>query len=97
MKEPVIPLSDIADEVKIGFNITADATEDNLRVHNQFRVFCHRETNGDYTQGLKQLLSYSVSDWKYEMLYERITRLEELVDLLMEQDTKTEEEGKGVF
>jgi hypothetical protein len=63
-------------------------------VHNDFRVYCQRETNGDYTQGIKQLLEQQRADWKYEVLYEEILALKR--DLAALHDDRVEEDEQDL-
>lgn len=99
MEDPIITLDEIADEVKIGFNVTADATEDNLAIHNWFRVMAAKHTNNDYTQLLRWLRDRVRSDWKYEMLHDDIVTLDERVsELEVEQaEEAVEKEEQGAF
>ena len=59
----------------IGVIIKAKDTEEHQMVHDAFREFCKIETKNDYTQGLKILLQNIETDYKYELLYEEISRL----------------------
>jgi hypothetical protein len=64
------------DKDTIGFSVVADNTEPNRIIIQGFKDFCEEQTQGNYTLGLKQLLSNWYSDYKNQMLYDRITELE---------------------
>ena len=59
----------------IGFHVKAKDTDENRSVHNEFRLFCQRETGNNYTKGLSLLLNLSQFDFKYELLYNELHRL----------------------
>jgi hypothetical protein len=66
-----VSLRDIADGYT-RFSIKAEDTEENTKTHEAFKEFCKIETNNDYTLGLRKLLEFYESDFKYELLYERL-------------------------
>ena len=65
-------LRDISNEGFIFLGIKAKDTEDNQKTHAAFREFCKTETDNNYTQGLRKLMEYYQSDFKYEMIYHQI-------------------------
>ena len=93
------PLRDFADGF-IRFNIKADDTEENQKVHEAFKEFCKLETDNNYTQGLRKLLEYYQGDFKYEMLYDRLDEQALLLQELKEsviQKQQRKEENTGLF
>jgi hypothetical protein len=64
-------LRDIA-KGTVRFSIKADDTLENLQVHSAFKEFCRIETDNNYTQGIRKLMEYFQSDYKYEMIVEKI-------------------------
>lgn len=91
----------------IGFNIKAKDTEENREIHNTFRLFCQKNEGNNYTKGIGTLLELSQFDFKYEMLYNEIHRLNvevlqlkaEMEYLAAKDEKKAEpkEDGKKAF
>ena len=82
----------------IRFSIKARDTPENEEVHSQFKLFCEKEADNNYTLGLKMLLSTIDGDFKYQLLYDIIQDLE-LRIAQMEQPVqeKPKVEGKELF
>lgn len=64
------------------FTIAADDTEDNEKVHKQFREWCKYYTKNDYTVGLRVLLEYYMSQGYFNVLWEQQEQLEERIATL---------------
>ncbi len=80
----------------VRFSIKAENTESNVATHNGFKEFCRVETGNNFTLGLRKLLENWQGDFKYEMLWEAIRKLEqdnlELRNALDVNEKKEEEE-----
>ena len=79
----------------IGFNVVCDNTEPNRLIIQGFKDFCEEQTQSNYTLGLKQLLSNWYSDYKNELLNEKIAYLEARVHEL--EDKKEEQKVETTF
>jgi len=73
----------------IRFSIKADDTPENTSVHDAFKEFCKAETDNNYTQGIRKLLEYYQSDFKYEAIWEAIKEIQNDIQML-KQETKKE-------
>lgn len=98
-----VSLRDIADGF-VKFTIKARDTEENKLIHDAFKEFCKQEMDDNYTQGLKKLIEYYQSDFKYELIADKIDSqyvvLEELRGSIIDLQKKGEEPKKekdGVF
>ena len=69
-----INLRDIA-RGTVRFSIKADDTLENLHVHNAFKEYCKVETDNNYTQGLRKLLEFYETDYKFELMFNKIEEL----------------------
>jgi hypothetical protein len=63
----------------IRFGIQAKDTEENQKIHESFKEFCKIETDNNYTQGIRKLLEYYQNDFKYELLFEKLSNQEVLL------------------
>jgi hypothetical protein len=83
----------------IRFSIKADDTAENQSVHEAFREFCKIETDNNYTQGLRKLLEYYQSDFKYEMIYNKLQdqscTLDDLRESVIQLQSKPKKEVKN--
>lgn len=77
--------------------ITAPKTPENEAVHKGFLEFCRIECGNDYTVGLRQLLTAYESDYRMELLYDKIRGLEEQVDMLKQAVSKPKKEESDTF
>ena len=81
------------------FSIRADDTAENRSVHEAFKEFCKIETDNNYTLGLRKLLEFYQSDYKFEMLHNAITQqnvvLEELKGSVEELKAKPKQEEEN--
>lgn len=81
----------------IGFSVKAPKTEMNEAIHNGFRLFCKEETKDDYTLGIKRLLEAYQTDWKHDVLMERILELTARIDALEKGEEKEQKEDEVTF
>ena len=66
----------------IHFNIKYNNTEENRAVHDTFKDFAKTTTDNHYLLALKALLENYADDFRYESLWDKISRVEaELVNL----------------
>ena len=79
----------------IGFNIKAKDTDENIRIHEQFRNFANAECEGNYTLALKQLLSTLETDFKYQSLYELLLDLQDRIDMIEQKQNEKKDEVKN--
>jgi DNA-binding MarR family transcriptional regulator len=87
-------LKSISEEGYIRFSIKADDTEENVKVHNAFKQFAKVECDNNYTQALRKLMEYYEGDFKYEMLWNKISEIESRLD---EKKEVKKEEKNEVF
>jgi len=80
----------------IRFSIKADDTKENTLTHEAFREFCRIECDNNYTLGIRKLLEYYQSDFKYEMLSDKIMNVEQVLYELKTDFEKSKEEPKKV-
>lgn len=95
-------LRDIAKGI-VRFSIKADDTPENTQVHDAFKDFCRVETDNNYTQGLRKLLEYYQSDFKYELITNKLVQLDTLLSELkgsiveLAEKPKIEEDEESSF
>ena len=87
---------------KTGFTIRADDTEANQATHEEYKTFCKMQCDNNYTQGLRVLLDYVKGDFKYEMIYDKLSEqaatLAELKGSIAQlQSTPKKEDDKSTF
>lgn len=101
MKEQIEEVKgDFMDDGKIWFTIRANNTPENKAVHDSFKLFSKIECDNNFTQGLRALLEYRQSDYKYESLYALHQQLkQEVAELRSKIEPKKVEkkEDEGTF
>ena len=79
------------------YTIKYPDTEENKKTHEAFKDFCRTETDNNYTLGIRKLLEYYQSDFKYEMIYDRLEEqavvLQELKASVIESQSKPKEDN----
>ena len=58
------------------FNVKFNTTDQNLKTFEEFKLFCKRETDNNYLQGIKTLIELHSKDFKYNALYDLIELLQ---------------------
>lgn len=85
------------EEGTIRFSIKANNTSTNEAIHEEFKNFCEIECDNNYTMGLKLLLDYKKDDYKFELLYETIKKLNIEIEELKSKLNKPVTDEKEVF
>ena len=101
MKEQIEEVKgDFMDDGKIWFTIRANNTAENKAVHDGFKMYSKIECDNNFTQGLRTLLEYRQTDFKYESLFGMIQALkQEVAELKAKIEPKKVEkkEDEGTF
>jgi len=80
----------------VRFSIKAEDTFENMQVHAAFKDFCRVETDNSYTQGIKKLLEYYQSDYKIEMIYNKLNEQSVTLNDLKSSIVELQNTGKPV-
>ena len=81
----------------IRFSIKAHNTEENMAVHNAFKEFCKVESDNNYTLGAKKLLEYYQTDYKFEMIVEKLQELEARIEQVEGKPVEDKEKKENAF
>jgi hypothetical protein len=91
-------LRPLDNEFYVWFTIRAERNPENENIHAAFKAFCKEETKNDYTLGLKRLLEMAGTDFKYELLYGEILKLNKEIQELKNSSKKdTGDKDDGTF
>jgi len=77
----------------IRFSIKADDTEKNNQIHSDFKNYAALNHNNNYTLALDALLQAVKVDWKFDILWQEVSRLREEVAIAQQKPKEDKEEG----
>jgi len=87
-------------EGSIRFSIKAEDNEFNNDIHNKFKAYAYEVCGDDYTLALKLLLENVSIDYKYELISDKLSGMEQRIILmegkLLDNIDKKEDEDKEV-
>lgn len=89
-----VDLRGIAPKGYISFFIKAEDTEENEAIHAAFKEFCKIEASNNYTIGLSILLRNYQTDYKFEMVANKLLELEQRLDSM---DKEKDKKDGGMF
>ena len=82
--------------MKVYFKIGYSNTEENRQVHHAFMSYCEHETDNNYLQGMKRLLEWYSTDWKYNTILTELKSVKEELTLFKQEMSEKENSEKPI-
>jgi hypothetical protein len=79
------------------FKVSYNGTSANVSIHEKFKDFAERETDGVYILAIQKLLEAYEADWKYQSLFNEVQDLKVAYEELKVVDKNKEEKELKTF